>query len=66
MIVRGEDGSKRRIRNRRYVDRRYLKLKQKLSYKEWFEMVKYNVANGKVYHAQSTSAAEEKDSIGEL
>lgn len=65
MIMRDENGEKRRVRNRRYIDRRYIKLKQKLPFKDWLNMVKYNVANGKVFN-QTTSVENSKETVGEL
>lgn len=37
-----------RVRNRRYVDRKYIKKKQSLSLKDWVRAVKDNNANGKM------------------
>lgn len=44
-----EDGQVVRQKNRRYIDRKYIKKKQKLSFKDWAKLVKYNAVQGKQF-----------------
>lgn len=44
-----EDGQVVRQKNRRYIDRKYIKKKQKLSFKDWAKLVKFNAVQGKQF-----------------
>jgi len=50
-IQRDEQGNRFREKNRRYVDRKYIKKKQKLNYKDWIKLIKFNAAQGKQFQA---------------
>ena len=56
-----EDGKVVREKNRRYIDRKYIKKKQKLSLKEWAKLVRHNVAQGKQFSEDAKSFNPIKD-----
>jgi len=54
-IQRDEQGNRFRDKNRRYVDRKYIKKKQKLNYKDWIKLIKFNAAQGKQFQADDSA-----------
>lgn len=52
MAVRQDaEGNRFRDKNRRSVDRKYIKRKQNLSFKDWAKLIKFNAVQGKQFQA---------------